>query len=132
MRSSRTLFLVGGIASLVVVGAAVFFLGGKHAVETMSIKRASANELAEAMKHDHFFSSYKENTLLVQGIVVSADPKSGGGMVSLRTGSTFSLTCDLGDQPMNVHIGDTVKVLAEGASAERQPSGVLLRGCTIP
>jgi hypothetical protein len=84
------------------------------------------------MKQDHFFSSYRESTLLVRGTVVSDNQTGGDGMVGSQTGSTFSLTCDLGHQPMSVHLGDTVTVLAEGASAERQSSGVLLRGCTIP
>jgi hypothetical protein len=132
VRRSLILLLVGGVVELVLVGAAAFFLGDKHAAEAMSVKRASPNELAEAMKQDHFFSSYRESTLLVRGTVVSADHADGGGMVGLQTGSTYSLTCDLGHQPMSAHLVDAVTVLAEGSSAERQSSGVLLRGCTIP
>jgi hypothetical protein len=58
----------------------------------MGVKRASPAELAEAMKHDHFFSSYRGSTLLVRGTVVSIHQTNGSVMVGLRTGSTFTLT----------------------------------------
>lgn len=128
MRRGLIALLIGGLVLLLVVGASAFFLGDKHALETMSVEHASPHDLAEAMRDDRFYSSYRERTLVVRGTVVS----DAGGMVGLQTDSSYSLICDLGAQPTNVRVGDTITVVAEGAVAERQPSGVLLRGCLIP
>jgi hypothetical protein len=128
MRRSRILLTLAILVLFVGVGAAAFFLGDTHAVQAMTVRRATPNDVAEAMKADRFFSTYRENTLILQGTVVSASATTLG----LETGSDYSLTCALPGPDASVHVGDTVTVLAEGASAERQPSGVLLRECTIP
>jgi hypothetical protein len=128
MTRTKMLLAGGGIVLLVVIGASAFFVGDSHAVNEMSVRRASPYQLAEAMRNDQFFSSYRENTLLVRGTVTSTS----SGVLGLRTGSSYSVSCDLGSQVTQARIGDAVTILAEGATAERQPAGVLLHGCTIP
>jgi len=121
---------LGTVAVLVVLGAGIFFLGDRHGLQTMSIQRATPDLLANAMEGDHFYSDYGKNTLIVQGVVASVNTQNGDTVIGFKTSSTYQALCDLGTATSNAKIGDTVTVLAEGGTAERQSSAVLLTGCT--
>src|SRR5437868_8371440 len=110
MRRHRLLLIIALLIMFVGVGAAAFFLGDTHAIQTMTVRRATPTNVAEAMKADRFFSTYRENTLILRGTVVSASATTLG----LRTGSDYSLTCTLTAPDASVHVGDAVTVVAEG------------------
>ena len=42
-----------------------------QALDGLSIKRVTATEIANAMQEDRFYADYRQNTLLVDGIVSS-------------------------------------------------------------
>jgi len=41
-------------------------------------------------------------------------------------------TLEFDHYPSTVHRGDTISVATEGATAERLPTEVLLKGCSLP
>jgi hypothetical protein len=122
------------LASLFIIILAVgaFFLGDKHGIETMTFRRVTSDQLATAMHDDHFYSSYRENTLLVRGTVASISNTNGDSIVGFKSTLSFKAACDFGAMIPVVHQGETITVLSEAGVAERQPSGVLLKDCLIP
>ena len=117
---------------IVVTAGIAFSLGTKHAQGDLSIKRVSATDVANAMKEDRFYADYSESTLVVAGTVSSLGTHGRDVIAGLRTSSTFQTLCDLGTHAPNSRVGDRITVVAEGAGAQRQPSAVLLTGCTVP
>ena len=120
------------VAVIVLAIAGSFLLGTKHALDGLHFTRASASELAQAMQDDHFYSDYRESALIVRGTVSSVSAQRGHEIVELDTGLSTAVLCDLGTVQDSMHAGEVVTVLAEGATAERQTSAVMLRGCGIP
>ena len=49
--------------------------------------------------------------------------------IGLTSDSSFKTLCDLGNISSSLQKGDTVTVLAGGATAERQPAAVMLKHC---
>ena len=120
------------VVVLLGLGVAAFFLGDKHGVESMSVKRITPDQAAAAMKGDYFYSNYRENTLLVSGSVFAVTTTSTDQVVTFKTGSAFKALCDFGSSAPAIHPGDTITALSEGGSAERQVSAVLLKNCVLP
>jgi hypothetical protein len=60
---------VGVALALVVTAGLAFWLGEKHAVGVVSIKRVTAPAIANAMEGDRFYAEYGHSTLLVNGTV---------------------------------------------------------------
>jgi hypothetical protein len=83
------------------------------------------------MKDDHFWQTYRENTLLVKGTVSSVSNPNGDVVIGLKTESSYKSFCDLGVSDHVFETGDQVTVMAESGPAERQPSAVLLKGCVL-
>jgi hypothetical protein len=117
---------------LTAVGGGFFFLGAKHATETMAIRRVTPDQVARAMQDDSFYSDFKEATLVMRGTVASVHQRAGDVVVEFSTRSAYKSLCDLGSPLSTPHVGDTITVLAEGATVERRPSAVMLTGCTLP
>ncbi|MDX6416422.1 MAG: hypothetical protein QOG28_1042 [Trebonia sp.] len=84
------------------------------------------------MHDDTFYSDFKDATLVMRGTVAPLDRRAGDVVVEFSTRSPYRSLCDLGSQLSTPHVGDTITVLAEGATAERRPSAVVLTGCTLP
>jgi len=131
MKHTQLAKLIILVLVLIVVGFASFFLGSKHAVESMTIKRVTPTQIAEAMKGDHFYSDYKENTLLVKGTISTVSQSNGDLVVGFKTSSSYGALCDFGNSGVSFRTGGTITVLAESGPAERQPSAVLLKGCVL-
>ncbi len=117
---------------IVVTAGAAFFLGTRYAQGNLSIKRVTATDLANAMKEDRFYADYGANSLLVSATISSLTTHTDDVVIGLKTDSSFQTLCDLGTDVPSHHVGDRVTVVAEGGSAQRQPSAVRLTGCTIP
>jgi hypothetical protein len=45
---------------LVVASGGFFFLGARHAVQTLAIRRVTPDQVSNAMRDDHFYSDYNE------------------------------------------------------------------------
>jgi hypothetical protein len=117
---------------LAVVGGGFFFLGDKQAVESLTIKRVTPKQLSAAMAGDHFYSDYRESTLLVTGTAASIRRSGNSAIVTFATGSSFKTLCEFASDTGEIRAGDSIKAISEGALAERQPSAVLLKNCTTP
>jgi hypothetical protein len=131
MKQAQIAKLVVLVLVVLFVGAASFFFGDKHALESMTIRQVTPTEIAQAMKDDHFWQTYRENTLLVKGTVSSVSNPNGDVVIGLKTESSYKSFCDLGVSDHVFETGDQVTVMAESGPAERQPSAVLLKGCVL-
>lgn len=132
MKQVSFLRVIALVLVLIVVSGVSFFIGDMHALKSMTIKQVTPTDIAQAMKDDHFYSSYRENTLLVKGTVSSVSAHNGDVVIGLKTESTYQALCDLGVSGHVFETGDQVTVLAQSGPALRQPSAVLLKGCTLP
>ena len=132
MKQAKIIQLIVLAIVLLVVAAVAFFLGDKHAVQTMTIKRVTPDQAAVAMKGDYFYSNYRENTLLVSGTVSVVSKTSNDLIVTFKTSAAFETMCDFGNFTSAIRPGDTITALSEGGLAERQPSAVLLKNCVLP
>ena len=132
MKLSKNLQVLVLVIVVILIGSIAYFLGDKHGVESMSIKQVTPNQIAEAMKGDHFYRDYRENTLLVKGTVSSVKQNNNDLVVNFKSNSTFGAVCDFGSSSATIHQGDIITVISEAGSAERQPSAVLLKNCVFP
>jgi len=132
MKQAHFLKPVAVVLLVIVLALGSYFLGDKHGVETMSVKRVNPTQIAEAMKGDHFYSDYRENSLLVSGTVSTISKNNGDVTVGFDTTSSFRVLCDFDNTTASFHSGDNITALSEGGSAQRQPSAVLLKNCVLP
>ncbi len=116
---------------VVVLIVIAFFLGDKHGVEHMSFKHITTTQAAQAMKNDDFYSSYRENTLMISGKVTSVSHSGRSLIVGFKTDSSYGTACSFVNYSGTIRPGETINILSEGAVAERQPSTVLLHSCQI-
>ncbi|MHB8649689.1 MAG: hypothetical protein ACYDBR_05850 [Gaiellaceae bacterium] len=132
--TKRKLLRYAALASaFVLVGAGSFLLGDEHAADRLGIDRVGPDQIAAAMAGDHFYSDYRERTLVVVGTVASvARNRGGGASVTFETRSSFGVLCTFATYPSGLHGGDRVTVLSEGGRAERRGQAVVLQGCIRP
>jgi hypothetical protein len=123
--------LIGGVLMLIAIVAAggLFWWGSSRALQTLSITSVTPDQLADAMQKDAFYTLYREKTLVVQGTVASVRNEGNGTIITLKTSTSYQTLCNIGSAPTTVKVGDTSTLLAEGATAIREPSAVLLVGC---
>jgi hypothetical protein len=95
--------------------------------------RLTADQAALALQHDSFFSTYSQNTLLIQGTVMSIDQQSGDYIVALATTGPAKVFCDIGARAPTVNVGDVITVQSANPQrdASREASGLLLKNCMI-
>jgi len=134
VRLSRGRVLIATGVLIVLAGAVgiAAFLGDHYALSNLTVEQATPDELAAAMQNDHFYSDYNEATLVVRGVVASIAGDGPGAVLQFQTQGVYQTRCQLDHYPSTVHPGDTITVVAEGATAERLPTGVLLKGCSLP
>jgi len=110
---------------------ACFFLGSKHALAHLSIRQITPTQAANAMKDDHFWSSYREDTLIITGEVLSVNKSGGTTIVSFKTDSTYGMECSFAYSIDTITKGQTVRVTAIANSGERESSSVRLNNCVL-
>lgn len=98
---------------------------------TATVVHVSANQIAQAMAEDRFFSDYGHSTLLVDGTVLSVTRQDDDLIIELGTSAPNRVLCDIGNQVTSVSPGDTITVQAPSNDARRQGSAVLLRSCSM-
>ncbi len=120
-----------GLAALVGLMAVAVYVGDSYALQSLTVQQATPNELAAAMRGDHFYSDYRENTLLIRGAVASVSQSAGATTVEFVTHDAYTLECEMSTLQKSVHRGDVITVITEAYRASRLPSGVSLAGCVI-
>ncbi len=93
--------------------------------------QVTADQVAQAMQADEFYSDYRGDLLLVSGKVKAVNQQVGSMQIELETNLPTTVVCDLGNQNTSVKPGDQVTVQALAADAERGQAAVLLKQCRI-
>lgn len=93
--------------------------------------QVTADQIAQAMQEDEFFSDYRGDMLLVTGKVNAVNQKDRDTRLELETSLPTKVVCELGTQTITAKPGDSVTVQAQAAEAERAPSAVLLKNCRM-
>jgi hypothetical protein len=131
MNKGRLLILLTILGVLFGVAAISFFAGDAYAVGTLGVRQVTPDQLAQAMKADEFYSDFREDTLVVRGLVASVYRGTGGVILEFQTQDGAKTLCELGHHPAAIHTGNTVTAVTEGANAQRLSSGVLLGNCVV-
>lgn len=99
-----------------------------------TVVRVTADQVAQAMEADEFWTTYGHGALLIQGTVASVNQQPNHFILELATSVPTTVLCDLGKQAASAKVGDTITV--ESANPEqdvlRQPSAVMIQNCTLP
>jgi len=121
------------VAAGVVAVVGSFWLGGRHALGNAVIVDVSADQVAQAMQDDHYYSDYGSDVLIIHGSVAATNRSGGQVTIEFHTNSATSMSCTL-DAPSGVPtIAAHISVLVVGASAQREPSAVTYSTCrTLP
>jgi len=128
----KAILAILGIIILVIICAGFYLLGNIHAVQSMSIKRVTPDQIASAMKADNFYSNYRQSTLIVKGQVFSVSKVNNSVQVTFKTATSYGAFCDLASGTKAPIPGNTITVISNGGPAKRQTNGVLLVDCMIP
>lgn len=113
---------------LLVANGASYWFGSIHAWRAESVQRTTPSQMADAMQHDHFYSSYGKSAVLFSGKVTSARPSGDDSLVAFETDRPYSVTCQFSGK-ISAKAGDTIAVTTAAGSADRQKAGVLLHDC---
>jgi len=108
-----------------------FFLGSKYALDNLAIRQVTPTQLASAMKDDHFWRSYREDTLVVSGKVSSVVHGGSSTVVEFATGSTYGVQCSFNNISHVPTVGQSIKVSTIANGAMRLKSGVGLKDCLL-
>jgi len=90
----------------------------------------TANEVAQAMQDDRFFSDYGSSILLVRGEISSVEQQGTFTVVALRTGSPEEVACEIA-AGATAPMGQMVTVRARSADAQRAGPTVVLHNCHL-
>ena len=129
MTIKRALAVGAGVVLFVIIVGFSFLHGENYALGGMSIASATPAEMAQAMGNDDFWGMWRERTLLVNGTVAGVLQQNGTTQIEFVTNSVLKAYCDLGSASTSIRAGDTIRIAAEGFTAQRLPSGVLLTNC---
>ena len=116
---------------ILIVIALSFLLGSKYALNNLVIRQITPSQAAEAMKNDHFWSSYREDTLIISGTITSLSHSGADTSVNFKTDSTYGAECSFVNFRGKISKGQTIKVLTIASAAERQPASVKLNNCLL-
>jgi len=117
--------MVLGLAMLVIALSGCSLVGIATApARTVSV---SADQIASAMQGDHFYSDYRNATLVVSGTVTAVTSDGGDTVLELATSIPTKVRCDIGTARTSIRVGAAVTVTS--SDGERVPSAVLLRDC---
>lgn len=93
--------------------------------------KVTADQIAQAMQDDEFYSDYRGNMLIMTGKIHAVNQNNKGTRLELETSLPTKVICDLGTQTVSSKPGDQITIQALAGEAERAPSAVLLKNCRI-
>ncbi len=98
-----------------------------------TVAQVTADDVAQAMDEDRFYSTYGQTTLMVRGTVAALDPQPGHFTVTLATGVRTKVLCDLGGQSPPIHVGDVITVRSADPEhdVQRRDAAVLIQNCAL-
>jgi len=128
VRIPLVIVLLGVVAS---VGALAFSYGENRALESLAIRQVSAKSVASAMRNDVFYSSYRENTLLVTGSIATITDQHSRQTIEFATSGHFKSLCHLTSRAPDLRVGERITIVTEAYAALRRPSAVLLNNCLV-
>jgi len=98
-----------------------------------TVAQVTADQVAQAMDNDEFYSTYGHTTLLVQGTVTAVDPQPAHFTLTLATGVRTKVLCDLGQQTPAIKVGDAVTIRSADPENDvaRQDAAVFIKNCTL-
>ena len=108
-----------------------FYKGDQYALNRLATKSVTPNQLANAMQQDDFYSTYREDILLVNAPVSSVTKHNGATVVGFKTTVAYHLNCKINTTSTDIKSGDTIRILSVAYNAQRQPNGVLLNNCIL-
>ena len=120
--------LLGGVAA---VGGLSFYLGDSHALNGLHVRRVTPVTVATAMRHDEFYSEYREDTLLVSGSVASVSNELSHRTMEFKTLGNFKTMCQLRSTGPALSVGERITVVTEAYTALRRPSAIMLSNCIV-
>ncbi len=135
VRGIRRLAWLGGLGLVLVGSTACAALRENIPTPTpapASLMHVTADQIAQAMHEDHFYSDYGNNVLVILGTVLSVNQQNNDLTVTLNTTPPTGVVCDLGKSTTLLEAGDAVTVTARADQALREPDAVLLKNCSIP
>lgn len=127
MSRNLKILLASVAVLLLLANGASFWFGILHARQAVGIERVTTTQLADAMKHDGFYSEYGNAALLFTGQVVATKQQGNVTIATFKTDSSYSLECQFSNIQLN--IGQSISVAAPGGNASRLVNGVLLHDC---
>ena len=98
------------------------------------VVHVTADQVAQAMEQDRFYSDYGFTTLLIEGPVASVRRQGTDLIVRLDTAFETKVVCNLGGYVGIVRAGTTITVRSvyPQRDVSRQPLAVMIENCTIP
>ena len=93
----------------------------------------TADQVAQAMDADAFYSTYGQTTLLVRGTVSFIDQQPDHLILQFATSGSTAVLCDLGKTSSSVKVGDVVTVRSTnpGQDVARETAAVMIKNCTL-
>jgi|SRR5579859_995039 len=128
------LALLAGLAMLAALLAACsVFRQALPTPRPTTVAQVTADQVAQAMENDEFYSTYGHTTLLVQGTVAAVDPQPAHFTITLATGIRTKVLCDLGQQTPSIKVGDAVTIRSADPENDvaRQDAAVFIKNCTL-
>lgn len=123
MWQSYTFFII----LVAVIGLFIFYLGDYFALSRMTIVQVTPSQLSSAMDNDDFFSKFRYDTVVFDGLVTSVYKYGNTQVAGIYTNTKFKLNCQI---TLNqVAVGRTYHFMSEAYRASRQTNGVLLHNC---
>jgi len=98
-----------------------------------SVVQITADQAAQAMDEDRFWSTYGHSALAIQGTLAALDQQPNDLTVTLATTRQTQVVCDLGRQSTSLKAGQgvTVQVSDPENDVERQDGAVFIKNCHI-
>ncbi len=99
-----------------------------------TVAQVTADDVAQAMDEDRFYSTYGHTTLLIKGTIAAVDPQPGHLTVTLATSVRTQVLCDLGGLTPSLRVGDVITVRSMDPENDvlRQDAAVFIRNCALP
>ncbi len=118
------------VLAVIFVGMFCFYLGDYYALNHLSMRKTTPDQLTRAMQNDDYYSSFRENTVIFTGQVIGLSVKNNQTIVAIKTDTTYNLNCQINGLTQ-LEVGHTYRFLADAYLASREKSGLLLNDCLI-
>ena len=98
-----------------------------------SVVQITADQAAQAMDEDRFWSTYGHSALAIQGVVAALDPQPDDLSLTLATSRQTQVVCDLGRQTTTSKAGDsvTLHIADPETDVARQDGAVFVKNCRV-